>query len=332
MGARMTQTIYRPARRAQYTVVSNTLMNDERLSADALGVLVYLLSRPDDWAIHRDQLMARFKIGRDKFQAIFRELSGFGYARLEAVAVAESGQLAGKRWVIIEEPEAENRQPENPSLGSATDERVSRQSAKPTVGKPGRIINTDLRPITESELKTVSPNPQNSTREGGDGLCDDGEASSEAVQPDAWDRFKAEWPWQDGQSESVDAARRAFNRLSEADKELCVKGAQAFQSRPGRVCAAVFIAERHWSFSPRRSSTLIGANSPRPSSSNAQRQSDGTWWLAPDSPQLTAWRDYERRTRDDRKALNSLYRPAEWPPDQAPVKAPGNASRDLRPG
>ncbi|WP_442756611.1 hypothetical protein ACNHKD_08435 [Methylocystis sp. JAN1] len=308
----MTQTIYRPARRAQYTVVSNALMNDERLSADALGVLVYLLSRPDDWAIHRDQLMARFKIGRDKLQAIFRELSGFGYARLEAVAVAESGQLAGKRWVIIEEPEAENRQPENPSLGSATDERVSRRSEKPTVGKPGRIINTELRPITESELKTVSPNPQNATREGGEGLCDEGAAASIAVHPDAWERFKAAWPWQDGQSESVDAARRAFNRLSDADRELCVKGAQAFQPRPGRVCAAVFIAERHWSFKPRRSSAAVSAPSPSASGSKAQRRADGTWWLAPDSPQLQSWHEHERKTCG--RARMGCTRPSEWPP------------------
>lgn len=166
----MTQTIFRPARRAQYTVVSNALMNDERISADALGALVYLLSRPDDWVIHREQLMSRFKIGRDKFQSIFRELSVLGYARLESVSDAESGHLAGKRWVIIEEPDACDRETENPSLGDAADERVSRQSAKPTVGKPGHIINTDLRPITESQPKTVSPPTPNVTREGEKGF------------------------------------------------------------------------------------------------------------------------------------------------------------------
>ncbi|WP_144259630.1 hypothetical protein [Methylocystis sp. ATCC 49242] len=310
----MTQTIFRPARRAQYTVVSNALMNDERISADALGALVYLLSRPDDWVIHREQLMSRFKIGRDKFQSIFRELSVLGYARLESVSDAESGHLAGKRWVIIEEPDACDRETENPSLGDAADERVSRQSAKPTVGKPGHIINTDLRPITESQPKTVSPPTPNVTREGGKGLSDDGKAASVAVQPDAWECFKAAWPWQDGQSESVDAAKRAFNRLSGADRELCVKGAEAFQPRPGRVCAAVFIAERHWSFKPRRSPAASSTSAPSASSSKAQRRPDGTWWLAPDSPQLERWHEFERRTSPDRRAKAGCVRPAEWPP------------------
>ena len=34
--------------RENFSVLPNDLMNDERLSADALGVLVYLLSKPTD--------------------------------------------------------------------------------------------------------------------------------------------------------------------------------------------------------------------------------------------------------------------------------------------
>ncbi|MBM3641606.1 MAG: hypothetical protein FJX15_09750, partial [Alphaproteobacteria bacterium] len=62
----MTQTIYRPARRERFTIVTNHIMNDRRLSAAALGVLVYLLSLPDDWSIHSGQLQERFDVGREK--------------------------------------------------------------------------------------------------------------------------------------------------------------------------------------------------------------------------------------------------------------------------
>jgi hypothetical protein len=304
------QTIYRPARRAQFTVISNAIMNDGHLSAEALGVLVYLLSRPDDWIIHREQLMARFKVGRDKFQAIFRELSGCGYARLESIADAESGHLAGKRWVIIEEPEAESREPEKPSLGGVTEERVCRLSEKPTVGKPGHIINTDLKPNTDSELKTVPPlPPAAAVSDGGEGL---------------WSRFERAWPWQDGQSESVEAARRAFGRLSEADKRLCVEGAQAFQPRPGRVCAAVFVTERHWTAVPRRSRPDTSTSASCASSAKASKRSDGTWWLAPDSPQLQRWHEHERKAFG--KAKMGCVRPSEWPPGT--VSAPRAAENE----
>ena len=77
----MTQTIYRPARRNSFTIVSNAIMNDDSLSAEAIGVLVYLLSRPDNWVVRIDQLQRRFNLGRDKMQSIMRELSDAGHAR-----------------------------------------------------------------------------------------------------------------------------------------------------------------------------------------------------------------------------------------------------------
>ena len=61
--------------RENFSVLPNDLMNDERLSADALGVLVYLLSKPTDWQVRVTELRRRFDIGRDKVYRILESSS-----------------------------------------------------------------------------------------------------------------------------------------------------------------------------------------------------------------------------------------------------------------
>jgi hypothetical protein len=49
-----------------FTVIPNEIMNDERLSFEALGLLGFLLSRPDNWHVIVDNLRSRGGLGRDK--------------------------------------------------------------------------------------------------------------------------------------------------------------------------------------------------------------------------------------------------------------------------
>jgi len=39
-----------------YSQIDNKMINDERLKAESLGVLVYLISKPEDWTISMKQL------------------------------------------------------------------------------------------------------------------------------------------------------------------------------------------------------------------------------------------------------------------------------------
>lgn len=342
----MTQTIYRPARRERFTIVTNHIMNDRRLSAAALGVLVYLLSLPDDWSIHSGQLQERFDVGREKMQAVMRDLREAGYARLERIG-GGSGQFAGTRWVIEEEPDGEHREPEKPSRGESAERRKNRQSEKPTVGKAGsELLKTKSILKTNSEQNTVPPQPPEGTREGEDLPSDEPQASSPEVTPDAFGRFEAAWHW--GQGESVKAARAAFYRLSESDRESAIRGAAAFQgAMVGRQYpphASTYLSERKWTIAPRptperlssfrggvgallaesyfghehgREKTIdleavrLGADAPAQKTA-AERLTDGRYRLHPNSAQLQRWRDHERRTIG--QARPGLTRPSEWPP------------------
>ena len=57
-----------------YSQIDNKMINDERLKAESLGVLVYLISKPEDWTISMKQLQNRFNFGREKMQSVTKNL------------------------------------------------------------------------------------------------------------------------------------------------------------------------------------------------------------------------------------------------------------------
>ena len=56
---------YRNVRRANYTQVTNSLLNDKEATLQAKGLLSIFLSNSDDWEIHMDEIITRSKNGRD---------------------------------------------------------------------------------------------------------------------------------------------------------------------------------------------------------------------------------------------------------------------------
>lgn len=75
--------IIRRRHTANFTTISNVLFEDERLAADEVGILGYLLSRPHDWEVRRPALMRRWKIGRDAIKRVMTNLIRFGWCRPE---------------------------------------------------------------------------------------------------------------------------------------------------------------------------------------------------------------------------------------------------------
>ena len=67
----------RPA--SHYTVVQNQVIRDRRLSWRARGILIYLLSMPDDWRTTASHLASTGLEGRDAIRACLEELETVGY-------------------------------------------------------------------------------------------------------------------------------------------------------------------------------------------------------------------------------------------------------------
>ena len=83
----------------------NKTVQDERLSAKAVGVLAYLLSLPPNWEVHSEQLAKRFDCGERAIRAAMKELNKAGYARRRVVRSPDRKHAVGTIWDIRESPD-----------------------------------------------------------------------------------------------------------------------------------------------------------------------------------------------------------------------------------
>lgn len=134
-----------------YSIISNVVLNDERLSWRARGIAAYLLSKPDDWRINAAHLHRVGREGRDAVRAALKELEDLGYLR----RLKEQGE--GGKWssylVLYEEPQDAEPTPGKPTPGN------------PTVGKPGVLLNTEDQVL----ISMPDKQKQKGSREGGEG-------------------------------------------------------------------------------------------------------------------------------------------------------------------
>lgn len=91
--------------RQNFTVIPNEMANDDRLGADALGLLVYLLTKPNDWKVRVNELRKRFDMGKDKTYRILGNLEQLGYVIRESVRA--DGKFSETRYIVRDLPRAD---------------------------------------------------------------------------------------------------------------------------------------------------------------------------------------------------------------------------------
>lgn len=82
-------------------MVDQTVIDDDRLSLAGRGLLVTLLSKPDDWQVRVSDLRRRCRVGRDSVYKLLSELKELGYIRYEFNRTA-SGRMAGGTYYVHE--------------------------------------------------------------------------------------------------------------------------------------------------------------------------------------------------------------------------------------
>jgi hypothetical protein len=68
-----------------FTTVSNVMFDDEKLKADEVGILIYLLSRPDNWEVRRPALQRRWNVGPVAMKRIVRSWMKNGWCQATKV-------------------------------------------------------------------------------------------------------------------------------------------------------------------------------------------------------------------------------------------------------
>ena len=84
-----------------FTVVLNEVINDDRLGADGLGILVYLISKPASWEVKIGDLRRQFGIGRDKAYKVLSHLVELGYAQ-RYQGRDDSGGFSDNNYLIFD--------------------------------------------------------------------------------------------------------------------------------------------------------------------------------------------------------------------------------------
>lgn len=100
--AEQDKTIFR-RRKSRFTSISNTPLQDRRLSLDAVGLLACVMSLPEDWNFNRAWAKKRFSVGKEKLERIIKELITAGYVQREQER-GEAGRMAHAVYIFTDEP------------------------------------------------------------------------------------------------------------------------------------------------------------------------------------------------------------------------------------
>lgn len=153
-------SIIRVSKRRTYTVVSNVPVNAPEIDFGALGLLTYLLSKPNGWNVSIKHLVKQKKDGETKVKGFLKTLQDNGYAEWKR---SNTGRV---QWTIYEEPKIDEKDEIEPNDTPAND-HISPQGQIPHVEKPHveiphvenhldivktqHLVNTDNKVNTDKE-------------------------------------------------------------------------------------------------------------------------------------------------------------------------------------
>jgi len=127
--------IQRTPRRNNFTIIGNGIFTENALSFEAMGLLAYLLSKPDNWQVHVQALVRATegtaqKRGENKILALLRELIGAGY-------IIRQRQSSGKMdYYVYDEPQGEPSADTTPYSSSCAENASQPIENKPQPSKP----------------------------------------------------------------------------------------------------------------------------------------------------------------------------------------------------
>jgi hypothetical protein len=88
-----------------------SLVMDERLTFKAKGILLYLMSRPDDWKVYEQEIIKHSKDGIKAVRNGIDELIECGYIKRQLIR-DEQGHFKGYEYLVFDKvpevPKAEN--------------------------------------------------------------------------------------------------------------------------------------------------------------------------------------------------------------------------------
>lgn len=149
-------SIIRSNREHSYTIVSNKVYDKNQLSWQAMGLLGYLLTKPDNWQVMVAELVNVTKdtkkpTGREGVYNIINELKEKGF-----ISVRKNSD-GSTDYTVYDEPIRQSNH-ENPNTAKPN-------QAKPNHGKPNQaeptLVNTEYKQLLNNTNTPLPPNTGN---------------------------------------------------------------------------------------------------------------------------------------------------------------------------
>ena len=300
--------VRRGRQNANYTAISNKLIDHASLSPEARIALIYLLSKPTDWQLQvadlRRVLGTGIKpCGRNKTYEVLKELKASAYVL--AFEETRNGRFFRLTYYVFDEPltdpaafiaelrqEAETEKPEPRASAAKTPLPEKRE----TVTKPyPPLPYPENRHITKDGKKQITDLPLSPN------LTSEAQRQVEEVFQKIWDQ----WPKKE-RPVSMEAARVYFGRLSSLDRARAAAMVTAYlrncSSKKARAYLINYLRDRI--FEDLSSGPTINA--------------EGQYFITPDRPEWKRWLEalelsISPRARASTEARGSLITKTRWP-------------------
>lgn len=211
----MSDFVLRVARTELFSTINLYAVDrDPRLSWKAVGLLVYLTSRPPDWDFFRGDIEQRHADGRDAVKSGLAELTKFDFLRRRRSKDA-TGAFDGWEWFVSEVPLNEI------AWAQWMDAGIPPTAENPSVGKPvGRETRSYSSNHGSKRVSIETPTGQSGLFEEGEGVllpssngkgwpAKPAKTNGRYVYPEEFDRAFALYPERAGGNPKLGAYRAA---------------------------------------------------------------------------------------------------------------------------
>lgn len=145
--------ILKKQRRTTYTVIDNEAVRNTDLSWRATGLLVYLLSLPDDWSVNVTDLSRRKVDGKTATRSTMQELEDAGYLTIKT---EYEGTLRRYIWTVYEEPQPVDSDSDQVD-GRSSDGQTTDDASTDTQVLVSTQDEVTINEVTNSEIAATPP-------------------------------------------------------------------------------------------------------------------------------------------------------------------------------
>lgn len=304
----------------KFTTIGNVLFEDERLEADEVGILAYLLSRPDNWEVRRPALARRWRIGRDSIKRILTSLIRHGWIVARKTRLSNgtfhvvyevrdeagpelSADEAKAATSLVSSDAGHGESQEEDGDGVSTHNDGEKATSDPPTENPSWSAGN--QPPTTGLPATAEPAPANPSWSKKESLRTDSVNTESTNAGRVFADVKAGWP-SDHVLSSV-ACEKQHADLTEAEKQAAFEGMKPYlddcRAQSRKVCdLATYYRERRWErFAAKAATTMTS--------------------IEPHSAEYFRWREYKAAVGEDLSVFDvmakqgrSITVPSRWPP------------------